>query len=217
MINIPLLNNINEDQSTPLIYQLQLIPGSSNVQNKTTFKHHPIDSKMKNYEDIFENCLDGVTIEDNGRLIIHNKSNHPIEVRGKSEYSSGVHQFRLQIEKNPLETWIFFGIISKLTPMTKHSYESSSAYGWADYNDVFLAGIRQNNHTSGQFSHTRENDIILLIFDCDKRKISYTNERNQYNQELNINLNKCPFPWQLHINLFGKDDQVRLLSAMSLS
>jgi hypothetical protein len=38
---------------------------------------------MKNYEDIFENCLDGVTIEDNGRLIIHNKSNHPIEVRGK--------------------------------------------------------------------------------------------------------------------------------------
>jgi hypothetical protein len=167
----PLLNNIDEDQSAPFIYQLNLITTCTDIHNKTIWKQHQIGSKLKNSDDIFNACLDGVTIEDNGRLIIHNKLNNPVEIRGKNEYSSGIHQFRLQIEKNPLETWIFFG-------------------------------ISQNRQTTGQFSHTHENDIILLIFDCDNRTISYTNERSQCSQKLNIGLSKCPFPWQLHINLF---------------
>jgi hypothetical protein len=99
--------------------------------------------------------------------------------------------------------------------MIKNSYESSSAYGWADYNDYFLAGIRQDNRTTGQLSHTIENDIISLVFDCTNRTISYTNERSQCNQQLNIDINKCPFPWQLHVNLFGEDDRVRLLDVTS--
>jgi hypothetical protein len=127
----------------------------------------------------------------------------------------GIHQVRLQIEKSSLGTWIFFGIISKSEPMIKNSYESSSAYGWADYNDYFLAGIRQDNRTTGQLSHTIENDIISLVFDCTNRTISYTNERSQCNQQLNIDINKCPFPWQLHVNLFGEDDRVRLLDVTS--
>ncbi len=99
--------------------------------------------------------------------------------------------------------------------MRPNSYESSSAYGWADYNDFFLAGIRQNNQTTGQFSHTLENDIITLVFDCDNQMISYTNERTEYTHQINIDINKCPFPWQLHINLFGEDDRVRLLSTIN--
>jgi hypothetical protein len=216
LTNISLSTKFIEDQSAPLIYELKLTTTTtSEFNDKTTFKHHQIESTMRDSGDIFKDCLDGAKIKDNGRLIVHDKLNNPVEVRGKFEYSSGIHRFRLQIEKNPLGTWIFFGIISKSMPMTKNSYESSSSYGWADYNDFFLAGIRQNNQTTGQFSHTLENDIISLVFDCDNQMISYTNERSQNTHQLKIDINKCPFPWQLHINLFGQDDQVRLLSAIS--
>jgi len=210
-----LSNIIEENQAAPLIYQLKLVTTSSEFNDKSMFKHHQIGSKMTTSEDIFERCRDGAKIEDNGRLVVHNESDCPVEVRGKVGYSSGIHRFRLQIEKNPLRTWIFFGIISKSILMRPNSYESSSAYGWADYNDFFLAGIRQNNQTTGQFSHTLENDIITLVFDCDNQKISYTNERTEYTHQINIDISKCPFPWQLHINLFGEDDRVRLLTTIS--
>lgn len=212
-----LSNNITEDQSIPLVYQLKLTTTTSEVNNKTTFKHLQTKSKMNYCEEIFENCLDGVRIEDNGRLIVHDKLNRSVEVRGKCDYSSGIHRFRLLIEKNPLGTWIFFGIISKSTLMKHNSYDSCSSYGWADFKDIFIAGIRQNNQTTGQFSETQENDIISIVLDCDNQKISYTNEKNQHTQDLHIDIYKCPFPWKLHVNLFGTDDRVRLLSSSDTS
>jgi hypothetical protein len=215
LTNGPLSNNIQEDQSVPFIYQLKLVTTSSEFNNKTIFKNNKSESKMKDSGDIFELCLHGATIEDNGRLI-RNKLFSGVEVRGKVGYASGIHRFRLQIEKNPSRIWIFFGVISQSTPMTQNSYDSSSAYGWADYNDYYLAGIRQNKQGTSSFSHTLENDIISLEFDCYDRKISYTNERSQHKQQLNIDINKCPFPWQLHVNLGEKDDRVRLLSAISI-
>jgi hypothetical protein len=163
LTTIPSLSNIKEDQITPLIYQLELGRTSSELNHKSMFKQHQIDSKLITYADIFEGCLDGAQIEDNGRLIIHDKDSFDVEVRGRTEYSSGTHRFRLQIEESSLGTWIFFGIISKSTSMNKNLYESSSAYGWADYNDYFLAGVRRCNQHTDKFSHTLENDIISLV------------------------------------------------------
>ena len=60
-----------------------------------------------------------------------------------------------------------------------------------------------------------ENDIIELILDCRKQTIRYTNERNQKSQELNIDTNKCPFPWQLYISFVGRGDQISLLNTIT--
>ncbi|CAF1187978.1 unnamed protein product [Rotaria sordida] len=210
-----LSNSIEEDQTTPLIYQLKLATSSSEFNDKNILKSNSIDSTVINFEDIFEYCLNGAKIEDNGQLIVHDELSYPVEVRGKFGYSSGTHLFRLQIEKNPSRIWIFFGIISKSQLMTKFSYESSSAYGWADYDDYFLCGFRHNNQITDRFHHTIENDIVALVLDCTNRKIYYTNERSQKSQQLNIDINICPFPWQFHINICGTSDQVRLLSVIN--
>ncbi|CAF4235743.1 unnamed protein product [Rotaria sp. Silwood2] len=215
LMNVPLSNNIEEDQSAPLIYQLKLVTISSELDNKSMLKYSQIEPKITASDDIFECCIDGAKIEDNGRLVIRTEGIHPVEVRGKVGYSSGIHRFRFQIEKNPSGIWIFFGIISKSVPMAHNSPNSSSAYGWADYNDYFLDGIRQNNQSTVKFQHTIEKDIIALVVDCTNRKIYYTNERSQKNQQLAIDINKCPFPWQLYISLFGRRDRVRLLNATS--
>ncbi|CAF1065262.1 unnamed protein product [Rotaria sordida] len=215
LITVPLSNNIKEDQSAPLIYQLKLTTTSSEFDDKSMFQYRQAHLQTTTSGDILERCLDGAKIGDNGQLVEHSDWDCPVEVRGKVGYTSGTHRFRLQIEKNPRGTWIFFGIISKTQLMTKCSYESSSAYGWADYDDYFLGGVRQNNQNTGQFYDTVESDIITLIVDCTNRKICYVNEKRQKSQQLDININKCPFPWQLHINLYGTGDRVRLLSATS--
>ena len=147
---MPLSSNFQENQSAPLIYQLQLVTVSPECNE---FKDCQTEPKMFVSEDIFELCLDGASIEDNGRLVVHSKGNHAVEVRGKVGYSSGIHRFRLHFEKSSLGTWIFIGIISDSTSMAKNSFGSSSSYGWADYDDFFVAGIRQNNQTTGQFTH----------------------------------------------------------------
>ncbi|CAF3489104.1 unnamed protein product [Rotaria sp. Silwood1] len=215
LMNVSLSNSIQEDTSAPLIYQLKLLTTSSKFNDKIMFPYREIDSQMITSGDVFEHCLNGANIDDHGRLVEHSDWDCTVEVRGKVDYSSGTHQFRFQIEKNPRRTWIFFGIISKSQPMKKYSYESPSAYGWADYNDYFLNGIRQNNETGTLFHHTVENDIVALVFDCTNRKIYYKNERSQKSQQLDIDINKCPFPWQLHINIYGRGDRVRLLNVIS--
>ncbi|CAF3476209.1 unnamed protein product [Rotaria sp. Silwood1] len=215
LMNFPSLNSIKEDQLVPLIYQLKLVTRSSEFDDISMHQYLQIEPQMTASGDIFERCLNGANIEDSGRLVEHSAWDCSVEVRGKFGYSYGTHRFRFLIEKNPRGTWIFFGIISKSQPMTECSYKSSSAYGWADYNDYFLGGIRQNDQNAGQFSNTVENDVIILIVDCTNRTIDYINEQNLKSQQLDIDINKCPFPWQLHVNLYGGGDRVRLLSATS--
>lgn len=181
LIHVPSIKTIKEDLSTPLIYKLQL----NNISMQT---------KSKDFNDVFHDCLNGAIIEDNGRLIVHKSSIAPVEIRGRNEYSFGVHEFRFQIENNPLKTWIFFGIQASITQMTKQSYQTHSAYGWADFNDFFIAGVRQNGQLNAKFSHTKEGDIIVLVLNCGNRTICYTNEQNQCQQNLEVDLNKCPFP-----------------------
>ena len=44
------------------------------------------------------------------------------------------------------------------------------------------------------------NDIIILIVDCEKRKIFMINERTDGHYELQLDVDNCRFPWQLHVN-----------------
>ena len=59
----------------------------------------------------------------------------------------------------------------------------------------------------------KTNDVISLIFNCDKRKISMINERTNTKYEVDVKINQCPFPWQLHLNLYEANSCIRILSA----
>jgi hypothetical protein len=163
-------------------------------------------------KEFFKYSLGNIEIEDNGQVIVKDSSDDYATVRGSNEYISGQNRFRLKIEENHANKWLFIGIISKDVPIQTTSYDSPSSYGWAGIDRVFLNGAFNpgfNDYTSD----IEKNDIVELLVDCDKRLISLTNERTHSTFELNINLNNCPFPWQLNFNLYWANDRVRLLPA----
>lgn len=56
-----------------------------------------------------------------------------------------------------------------------------------------------------------QNDIVDLLIDCDQRTIKLKNERTKEIIELSVDINKCPFSWQFHLNLYATNTQVRIL------
>ena len=164
--------------------------------------------------DIFERVFDNkVRIENDGQVAIHDASQGYTEIRGKKEYASGHHEIRLCIEQS-VNQWTFLGIISKSTPLQNYSYSSKSACGWTNNNYLWLNGSFHSN-TSTPGIEMKTNDIISLILNCDTRKVSMINQRTNGKYESDVNLENCPFPWQLHVVLSEPSSRVRILSTPS--
>jgi hypothetical protein len=211
-----LSSDIKEDKTSPLIYQIQIFSSPSKTSSEIKFNHHPTESKITIPNERFDRCHGNAKIEDNGHLVTNgNDSFFGTKIRGRVEYSFGQHRLRLRINNNPSKILIFIGIISKVSRTGENLFESSSAYGFGDYDDYFLAGQRQKKSGDLCFNHTQENDTIELILDCTKQTIRYTNERSQKSQELIIDTNKCPFPWLLYISLGGRGDQISLINSVT--
>lgn len=152
---------------------------------------------------------DTVRIEENDLVVIHDEQDNHVEIRGQNEYASGSHRIRLRIEETT-NAWMLLGINSKITPLRRLSYDSTSTYGWSSNARVWSNG-RQNKNNSIDIIAMKKNDIINLILDCDKQTIMIANERTNTQNELTIDINRCPFPWQLHINLYEANSRVRIL------
>ncbi|CAF1283100.1 unnamed protein product [Didymodactylos carnosus] len=161
----------------------------------------------------FDQVLYGFAVVDDGGLAVvcNYYNNHGAQVRGKGEYSGGLHEIQLKIE-NYADGFLFFGINSKSTAMQNNSCTSMSSYGWAAgaNNTVYIHGQGSNNY-KGYVSDFRVNDIIELELDCYRRLIRMRNHRSNKQHELPIDLDKCPFPWVLHLNLGSYGDRLRIV------
>ncbi|CAF1320393.1 unnamed protein product [Rotaria sordida] len=150
-----------------------------------------------------------VQIDDNGYVAIQRDSTIVSYVRGKNEYSFGRYKIKFNIDKTELHHTTVFGIISK---MEKFTQWPSSCHGWSNDDTYYRSGMYHSNNTNmksdlqGQTSFT-----IELLLDCDNRKIQYFNEQTKNMRELNINLEKCPFPWQIFFYLRQIGDRIQLL------
>jgi hypothetical protein len=169
-------------------------------------------NKLTPTKEIFKQSIGDIRIEDNGQVIVKNSSDSYATVRGSGEYTSGQNQFRFKIEESHANKWLFIGIISKDVPIQTASYESPSSYGWAGINRVFIDGVYKPGFDYYK-SDVEKDDIVELLVDCDNRIICLTNERTNSTFELDIDLDQCPFPWQLNLNLHWANDRVRLLPA----
>jgi hypothetical protein len=188
----PSTSSIDPDDNFPLIHNISI-------------------NLLKMTEDVFE-VVSGnrVRIEENGKLIIHHEKHGPVEIRGKNQYVSGMHKIRLYIEES-YANWMLLGINCKSTSLQNNSYDSKSTYGWSNNNCIWLNGQEKPNNSNVNIEIDK-GDVISLMFDCDKRTIMMINERTNNRFELPVNITNCPFPWQLHINLFGANSRVRILS-----
>lgn len=162
--------------------------------------------------DLFERSAGNLRIEDNGQTIIHGQWSDHSSVRGKGEYSTGQHRFRFKIEELDPDKWAFFGIVSKTTPIQSISITTPTAYGLAGQDGICLNGKYQNINKIGYKSDMEMNDKLELFIDCDRHLIRLTNERTHSSYELQIDIEKCPFPWQLLLGLCcSAGDRIRIL------
>jgi hypothetical protein len=163
-------------------------------------------------EDLFDRSAGNIRIEDHGQTIIHGQWSDHSSVRGRGEYSSGQYRFRFKIEELDPDKWAFFGIVSKSAPIKAISISTPTAYGLAGQDGICLNGIYQNTNTNGYKSDIEMNDKVELFIDCDHRLIRLTNERTSSSHELKIDIDKCPFPWQILLGLCcSAGDRIRIL------
>jgi hypothetical protein len=200
------LDNLKENLVSPSTFSISRQNREPLVQN--------ICLNLIGKKDIFERVFDNkVRIENDGQVAIHDASNGYTEIRGKQEYVSGRHEIRLCIEQSA-DNWMFLGINSKWTLLQNNSYSSKSACGWTNNNVFWLNGSYRSNKSLPAIE-MKTNDIITLIFNCDASKISMINQRTNGKYELDVNLENCPFPWQLHVILTEPNSRVRILSTPS--
>ena len=165
------------------------------------------NQSLQSRSNVFERVCKNAQIHENGRLVIKDDSTDHTEIRGKGEYSTGIHRISFRVERLEKDGWIFFGIISKTQTIQKRSYGSSSSYGWSNKCQIYPSGQYQTKQTLA----TVENDDVILTVNCDERRIQLMNKRLNSSMELPIDTSKCPFPWQTHLNLFSPNTHVRIV------
>ncbi|CAF3047934.1 unnamed protein product [Rotaria socialis] len=135
---------------------------------------------------------------------------HP-GINEEGEYSGGIHNIRLKVEQyaNGL---MFFGVNSKSTPLNVNNLTAASSYGWTagPTNIVYKSGQALVNNND-YISDFQTNDIVELELDCYRRHIHMRNHRSNKQYELQIELEKCPFPWMFHFGFSTNGDRLRIV------
>ncbi|CAF3915235.1 unnamed protein product [Rotaria sordida] len=76
-------------------------------------------------------------------------------------------------------------------------------------NNSFSCGIVSKS-TPTKYCYFQTTGVYELLVDCNEHIIRLTQEQSGNTQELKINLDTCPLPWQFFIALFHANDCVRL-------
>lgn len=167
-----------------------------------------------NTQDRFSRIIGNVSLDGDGFLARHTSSDWNYEyVLGEQSYHEGRHTILFRIEKCGVPYNIFFGCISSDAIRNRISINSSSAVGWAGFNQVFRHGVRNGNlNWHGYYSsQIAAHDVLSLTFDCDKRQIELFHEDSNMRHILSVDVQQAPLPWQLLVMLTDKEDCVRIL------
>ncbi|CAF3645581.1 unnamed protein product [Rotaria sp. Silwood1] len=165
--------------------------------------------------EIFNKICPHILLDENSTVAIHAGDYRYGECRGINVYSSGIHRIILILNHDSMDKYnIFIGIIWSATPMQERSFESPTAYGWAGGKLVYLRGIPSSVLGYGGYdSDLCTNDTIELTLNCQLSLISLFNHRTKKFYQIPIDTREgCPFPWQVHINLYETDDRVKIIN-----
>jgi hypothetical protein len=163
----------------------------------------------------FNKICGHIILDEKGFIARHAGSYRFAECRGMNVYSSGINRISLTLTHQAIDKYnTFIGIIWSGTPMQEKSFESSTAYGWAGQKQVFLKGVPVSMQGYGGYdSDMCTHDTVDITLNCQLGLISLFNHRTRKIYEIQVDLKEgCPLPWQLHINLYGPDDQVKIIN-----
>jgi hypothetical protein len=116
----------------------------------------------------------------------------------KNDFWTGQSSIRFKIHQYDEHCSILLGI----TSTSALDNATSILYGWAEKNLVYIGGKKAFHH-QGYTSDYQTDDVVVLDIDCDRQEIALTNERTDRTYRLPVDVNRCPFPWQLSVRFFG--------------
>lgn len=174
----------------------------SEISFKSSNNNSPLISNIsiENLQEYFEQSFGNIHIIDNGLKVVHNDTNTYASVRGSSDYHQGEHQLHFVIE-HLTNNWIFFGVVSKTSPIPDYPSIGKTAYGWSGLNHVWRDGTRSTNF-NGYVTDFQKDDQIHLTINCDQHFICLFNQRTNVKYQLNVDIHSCPFPWKLTVGFF---------------
>jgi hypothetical protein len=200
------LDVLKKDLITPQTISIQYDTSTTPFISKILISQTPGTS-----DDCFEQAIGNIKITNNGTVIIHNQTNSHASVRGKCEYSTGEHRLRFTIENLSQYKWIFLGVVSKTAPALATGPAGKTSYAFSGQDTIWRDGVNTSEF-NGYKSDLEINDTIELLINCDQRKIRLINERTQKTDNLDVDIDKCPFPWKLSVGLFHlPGERIRIL------
>ncbi len=189
-----------DDDDIPPVYLIKII------QLKSSDTHD--DEKEEVNTDRFEIIAGPLSLSDDDHLVYFLA---PMAAFFLSKrYSTGTHVLRFRLESK-ISYPIFLGIVSEFEPFIPRTYKSPSAYGWRDITFTINKGQSTDNSTKIGERAFQSGDEVVLTLDCDHARLAFMHERTKITNTLEIDLHKCPLPWQIAISMVGMNDRVRLV------
>ena len=155
----------------------------------------------------------GVSLEEEGKVAVHDSSQDHKYALGENIYKEGVVKLKLKIESLQNNYWMMVGVVSgdvvPLLPQNDTSCNWGGSYGWtlgsSGSQGVWKAGSHTKDTTLR--NQTKQGDIINLVLDCDAAKLSL---HLPTRQQFHIDLPKSQ-TWRLNVDMFGANDRIRIM------
>ena len=152
----------------------------------------------------------GVTLEENGKVAVHDGTTEHKYVLGEKIYQQGIVNLKLKLESFKDNFWVFIGIVkANVVPPDNKSYRWPGSYGWALGSNDGQGSWKDGSHTrEGTLVNlNKQGDEVKLILDCDAAKLSLdlTTGHEFY---LHIPKNKT---WRLNVDMFRDNDKIRII------
>ena len=206
------LQQLKQDFYAPSSIHIHKIENNESLLSKLVINQQQQQQQQTLTDDDFQQTVGKISISEQNKVITHNITNQFAFVRGRRDYSQGQHSFCFKIENISAGKWAFFGIISKSAPnQITNNRPTPKSYGFSGDQVVWLDGKLRKN-LNGYNSDFRINDTILLLINCDLRKLTLTNQRTNTRLPIDVDIDKCPFPWQLCLGLYyAPGESIRMI------
>ena len=161
--------------------------------------------------EIFHKRSSKVSLQENGRVAVHDSTQGYSYVLGENVYQHGNVRFKVKLESFQNNNWILVGILkANVVPGSVYSYRWTGTYGWAlgGHGSMYKNGAGQGGGSWNK--NSKQGDTVSLILDCDSSKLSLHLPTGQQYQMVIPSFQS----WRLHVNLYGANDKIRIVEVV---
>ena len=164
--------------------------------------------------DKFNVHSEGVTLQEEGQVALHDSINGDKYILGENIYNQGTMQIKLKLESFVNTNYLFAGIvkgdIDVEGPKRKHSCDWPGSYGWQLGNSSSV-GVRKDGSLTKDLTLqnlTKTGDTIKLVLNCDEGKLSL---HLAAGHQFHIDIPKSK-TWRLNVYFYGSNDKIRIVN-----